>query len=183
MKLDPIDPATIPPGVEVRFVAQMRLNLDPLRYDWDEARGEYVRKTCILDCDSPSFPPGDDERRQCGCESCLSTLMQNQPENPATVSEVDRPVDIAGDQTPILNEISADKQLRVDLDAALQRLKGLPPTRERSLTITKVQEAIMWLGMDLKRIHEQTGVGANPYPQSYNPASPVIEKTADGLKL
>ena len=24
---------------------------------------------------------------------------------------------------------------------------------------------------------------ANPYPQSYNPESPVIEPTADGLKL
>ena len=43
----------------------------------------------------------------------------------------------------------------------------------------------MWLGMDLKAINEEnpSPETANPYPQSYNPASPVIEPTADGLKL
>jgi len=43
----------------------------------------------------------------------------------------------------------------------------------------------MWLGMDLKAINEESPSDetANPYPQSYNPESPVIEPTADGLKL
>lgn len=26
---------------------------------------------CILDCDSPSYPPEPDEYRQCGCPECL----------------------------------------------------------------------------------------------------------------
>lgn len=75
-------------------------------------------------------------------------------------------------------EVIADKQLRKDMDAILQRLMELPGTRERSLTRTKLQEAIMWLGMDLKRLGE-----ANPYPNSYNPENTKIEPTADGLKL
>ena len=43
---------------------------------------------------------------------------------------------------------------------------------------TKLQEAIMWLGMDLKRLKEP-----NPYPESMNPNSDKIEPTADGLKM
>lgn len=76
------------------------------------------------------------------------------------------------------NDVKANKQLRKNLDEQLQNLKNCPKSRERSLAITKLQEAIMWLGMDLKRLNEP-----NPYPQSYNPESPDIEKTADGLKL
>lgn len=52
-------------------------------------------------------------------------------------------------------EIIANKELRRDLDAQLQKLKSLPSSRERAITITKLQEAIMWLGMDLKRLHAQ----------------------------
>ena len=70
------------------------------------------------------------------------------------------------------------KELRRDLDAVLRRVKAESGSRERSLVITKLQEAIMWLGMDLERLGE-----ANPYPKSYDPSSPVVEKTADGLKL
>jgi hypothetical protein len=74
--------------------------------------------------------------------------------------------------------IKADKQLRKNLDEQLQTLKELTPSRERALTITKLQEAIMWLGMDLKRLGNPT-----PYPHSYDPASNVVEPPADGLKL
>ena len=74
--------------------------------------------------------------------------------------------------------IKADKQLRKTLDEQLQTLKELTPSRERALAITKLQEAIMWLGMDLKRIG-----GGKPYPTSYDPASNVVEPPADGLKL
>ena len=76
------------------------------------------------------------------------------------------------------DEIKQDKELRQDLDFQLQKLKLLPPSRERSLTITKLQEAIMWLGMDLKRLGNP-----NPYPESYNPNSTKVEPTADNLKL
>jgi hypothetical protein len=80
--------------------------------------------------------------------------------------------------TPDPSEVRCDKQLRKDLDQSLQNLKSLDASRERALAITKIQEAIMWLGMDLKRLHEP-----NPYPLSYDPTSPQIEPTADGLKL
>ena len=55
----------------------------------------------------------------------------------------------------------------------------LPSSRERSLAITKLQEAVMWLGMDLKRLNE-----ADPYPSSKDPSTGTkIEPTADGLKM
>lgn len=75
-------------------------------------------------------------------------------------------------------EVQNTKQLRKDIDEVLQRVKGLDPSRETSLTITKLQEAIMWLGMNLKRLGE-----LDPYPESRNPDSQRIEPTADGLKL
>ena len=75
-------------------------------------------------------------------------------------------------------EVIANKQLRKDLDQSLQLLHSLPKSRERSLSITKLQESIMWLGMDLKRLNE-----ANPYPDSYDPSNTNISPTADGLKM
>ena len=78
----------------------------------------------------------------------------------------------------IEQEVIQNKELRRDLDAQIQKVKSLPPSRERSITITKLQEAVMWLGMDLKRLNEP-----NPYPNSKDPSNTKIEPTADGLKL
>lgn len=76
-------------------------------------------------------------------------------------------------------EVVANKQLRKDIDEKIQEIKNLPPSRERSLAITKLQEGVMWLEMDLKRLNEE-----NPYPSSKDPSSgDKIEPTADGLKL
>lgn len=75
-------------------------------------------------------------------------------------------------------DVRADKQLRVNLDKQLQLLKDLPESPERSVSILKLKESIMWLGMDLKRLNEP-----NPYPDSYNPDNVKIAKTADDLKL
>lgn len=75
-------------------------------------------------------------------------------------------------------EIKADKLLRVGLDGQLQNLKSLYSSRERTLAITKTQEAIMWLGKDLQRLG-----GPSPYPNSYDPGNSVIDPTADNLKL
>jgi hypothetical protein len=84
----------------------------------------------------------------------------------------------------IEQEITEDKALRRDTDAIIQRVKELPPSRERSITITKLQEGVMWLGMDLKRINEaMPGAVANPYPNSKDPSNTMIEPTADNLKL
>lgn len=78
-----------------------------------------------------------------------------------------------------LEEIVADKQLRKDIDEKIQEIKNLPASRERSLAITKLQEGVMWLGMDLKRLNCD-----NPYPSSKDPSTGgKIEPTVDGLKL
>lgn len=97
------------------------------------------------------------------------------------------------EQAAVAPEVAQTKQHRKDLDEVLQRLKRdsdkgytgerapdhvVRSSRERSLAVTKLEEAIMWLGMDLKAQHTPT-----PYPNSYNPKSPVIDPTADGLKM
>lgn len=79
----------------------------------------------------------------------------------------------------MIDEIVANKALRKVIDSIIQEVKDLPASRERSLAITKLQEAVMWLGMDLKRLGTP-----NPYPSSKDPSTGSrIEPTADGLKL
>ena len=76
-------------------------------------------------------------------------------------------------------EIPKVKQLRKDIDDVIQRVKALDSCREISICITKLQEAVMWLGMDLKRIGD-----INPYPNSKDPSTGTkIEPTADNLKF
>ncbi len=76
-------------------------------------------------------------------------------------------------------EVVSIKQLRKDTDDIIQRIKNQPTSREKSLSITKLQEGVMWLGMDLKRLGE-----ANPYPSSKDSSTGTkIEPTADNLKL
>ena len=76
-------------------------------------------------------------------------------------------------------EIPKVKQLRKDIDDVIQRVKTLYDCREVSICITKLQEAVMWLGMDLKRIGD-----VNPYPNSKDPSTGTkIEPTADNLKF
>lgn len=84
----------------------------------------------------------------------------------------------------ISEEIVANKTLRKEIDEIIQKVKVLPASRERALSITKLQEAVMWLGMDLKRIADLQGVNTNPYPSSKDPSTgDVIEPTADNLKF
>lgn len=76
-------------------------------------------------------------------------------------------------------EIPKVKQLRKDIDDVIQRVKDLDGCREVSICITKLQEAVMWLGMDLKRIGD-----INPYPNSKDPSTGTkIDPTADNLKF
>jgi len=83
------------------------------------------------------------------------------------------------DTKDVSTDISVTKTFRVLLDGTLQDIKNSSRTsRERSLAITKIQEAIMWLGMDLKALRAE-----NPYPNSYKPENTIVEPTADGLKL
>lgn len=76
-------------------------------------------------------------------------------------------------------EIIRNKELRKAIDEIIQEVKQLPVSRERSLSITKLQEGVMWLGMDLKRLNE-----TNPYPSSKDPSTGNrIDPTADGLRF
>ena len=81
-----------------------------------------------------------------------------------------------------MSEVTKIKTLRKNIDQVLQEVKKVAqehPSREKSLSITKLQESIMWLGMDLKRLNEP-----NPYPSSKDPSTgDKIEPTADGLEL
>ncbi len=75
--------------------------------------------------------------------------------------------------------IVENKTFRKELDAILQRLKEAHrESRNRSLSITHLEDSIMRLGMDLKDLDTP-----NPYPDSYKPENTIINPTADGLKL
>ena len=77
------------------------------------------------------------------------------------------------------NQIIKTKELRGKLDDVLQEVKELKYTRETSIAVTKIQEAIMWLGMNLKRLGNP-----DPYPGSKDPNSgDIVHPTADGLKM
>ena len=74
-------------------------------------------------------------------------------------------------------EVPAIKELRRDIDSIINRVRGLESCRETAIVIMKLQEAVMWLGMDLKRLNQP-----NPYPSSKDPSTGTkIEPTADGL--
>lgn len=76
-------------------------------------------------------------------------------------------------------EVPAIKGLRKKIDLVIQEVKNLDSCRETSIVITKLQEAVMWLGMDLKRLNQ-----SDPYPSSKDPSTGTeIEPTADDLKF
>lgn len=86
------------------------------------------------------------------------------------------------------------KELRKGLDEVLQNVKSFAddlkamaeePGVDKGEAIAQcvisrrdLESAIMRQGMVLKAVGR-----ANPYPQSYNPESPKVEPTADGLTL
>lgn len=37
-----------------------------------------MNKNCILECDSPSYPPSLEEYKQCGCEACLKHVREQE---------------------------------------------------------------------------------------------------------
>lgn len=94
-----------------------------------------------------------------------------------------------------LDAITASKIIRKCLDEVLQEMKehknqlclkwdDSPENMgevlaNHTLSIRAVEDAILRQGMVLKNI----GATPNPYPESYNPDSPVVAPTADGLKM
>jgi hypothetical protein len=79
---------------------------------------------------------------------------------------------------PSDEEIRKTKELRVELDASLQKMKGLVYDETAQQACLRLKESIMWLGMHLKELGT-----SNPYPNSYKPENAIVDKTADGLKL
>ena len=74
------------------------------------------------------------------------------------------------------NQIIMSKQVRIDIDDIIRRVDNMEVSRETNLVTTKLQEAIMWMGMNLKRLGNP-----NPYPNSRNTNNEKVDKTADGL--
>lgn len=90
--------------------------------------------------------------------------------------------------------IAAAKQFRKDADDLLQRMKWHKEVLLQSdpnemqdkgeaiaqhiLSFRELENTIMRQGLVLKHIGNP-----DPYPESKNPASPIVEPTADGLKL
>jgi len=75
------------------------------------------------------------------------------------------------------------KAMRLRLDTELECLSDFTSGRETSLVKTKLQEAMMWLGMELKRLGQKyPDVVKPPYPSSKDPETGNrIEPTAEGL--
>lgn len=110
----------------------------------------------------------------CGANEMLEAIEKNH-----YIVEAARVTEADFDNMDHDMEVMFNKDMRKQIDEILQMVKAAPASRERSLAITKLQEAIMWLGMDLKRLNEP-----DPYPSSKDPSTgPVIEPTADGLKM
>lgn len=75
-------------------------------------------------------------------------------------------------------EIRKIKQLRKEVYDIIQEVKALDNCREVQICMTKLQEADMWLDMDLKRIYD-----INPYSNSKNTLTEtIIENTCNNLK-
>lgn len=110
---------------------------------------------------------------------CGANEMREAIEKNHYIVEATRVTEVDFDNMDHDMEVMFDKDMRKQIDEILQMVKVAPASRERSLAITKLQEAIMWLGMDLKRLNEP-----NPYPSSKDPSTgSKIEPTADGLKM
>lgn len=86
--------------------------------------------------------------------------------------------DLTGERAHHLEEeVRAVKELRKALSDLVPNIKGLPGSRERSLSLTNLQQSVMWLGMDLGRMNQP-----NPYPNSKDSSNAKIDPTAEEAK-
>ena len=70
--------------------------------------------------------------------------------------------------------VTETKQFRLAIKTLVDELSSsVRKSRSRSIVLTKLEEASMWLGKDLQELNEP-----NPYPRSYDPKDPVIDQTA-----
>ena len=105
-------------------------------------------------------------------------MMYNSEQEMTLIDSLIHQLKTSDEEKVLDTNIRINKYLRASLDRELQYLKIVSKSRERSLAITKIQEAIMWLGMDLKRLNE-----TSPYVESYNPENTVVHPTSGGLKM
>lgn len=100
---------------------------------------------------------------------------------------------------PIAHQIADTKGLRQKVDGLISELTqmsspqfnpeapggkvwpfGTRSSRSRSVALTKLEEAKMWLGKDLGEINEELpGSAPYPYPTSCDPKDPTIHPEAD----
>jgi hypothetical protein len=72
-------------------------------------------------------------------------------------------------------QIKDDKELRVEIERLKQRVKDSPfKSAERTLAFRALQQAKHWLGEDLQMLGTDY-----PYPNSMNPANPIVDPPAD----
>jgi len=76
------------------------------------------------------------------------------------------------------DQIIQTKQLRKDIDDVIQGIRALPLGKESALALTKCQEGLMWLGMNLKQLGNP-----NPYPNSRDTSNTTVDPTSEGLKI
>lgn len=69
--------------------------------------------------------------------------------------------------TDIEHEVIQVRALRKELNDTITAIHGIGRSRERSLCITKLQEARFWLGMDLKELNKKFP-GIAPYTPDDN---------------
>lgn len=83
------------------------------------------------------------------------------------------PCEIASDLLGV-SPVAEIKQFRLTIAEMVSRLNGAArKSRSRSLALTKLEEASMWLGKDLQELNE-----ADPYPNSRNPSNLTIDPSA-----
>jgi hypothetical protein len=71
--------------------------------------------------------------------------------------------------------IISTKSARKDIDTIVDMVREfLLSSRETSTAITKLQEARMWLGEELRRLAD-----TNPYPNSKDPTNLIIDPKAN----
>lgn len=109
------------------------------------------------------------------CKDFLKGFITDEREQAEQDKESKPSVDVTE-----MTQVQKIKFARKVLDEFVQFTKEeLEDCEELWIAQTKLKEAIMWLGMDLKRLNEP-----NPYPNSKDPnTGDKIEPTADNLKF
>lgn len=140
---------------------------------------------CILDVDSPSYPPNDDERQQCGCKLCLQGMLRAAPLQAETLrselAEAKREACTDANGLLIPDEMPVADNIR--------RLRGEAETLRAQLAQQLARQA----GPVVVEPHEGKDAESGASAQTPNPladgpstdqpnAAPLMEKNRHGLR-